>query len=136
MIVQGKITNLFYEVLEITVREVKLKRSDGLVIGVSLFFYLRNFRGGKMMDSAICRVCGKKFFYERKQGHRRTMCSKECVKEADRAASRDWYHRNFEVFGKRASGKKYKNPPEKLQAIKEKYKNGVTLEILEEWLGG
>lgn len=90
----------------------------------------------KIMDSAICRVCGKKFFYERKQGHRRTMCSKECVKEADRAASRDWYHRNFEVFGKRASGKKYKNPPEKLQAIKEKYKNGVTLEILEEWLGG
>lgn len=44
MTVQGKITNLFYEVLETTVRQVKLKRSDGLVIGVSLFSYLQNFK--------------------------------------------------------------------------------------------
>lgn len=35
---------------------------------------------------------------------------------------------------KRNSGKKYKNSLEKLQGIKEKYKNGVTPEILAEFL--
>lgn len=34
----------------------------------------------------------------------------------------------------RASGNVYENPPEKLESIKEKYKNGITKEILEEWL--
>ena len=33
------------------------------------------------------------------------------------------------------SGKHYVNSPEKLNAIKQKYKNGVTQEIIEEWLG-
>ena len=33
----------------------------------------------------------------------------------------------------RFSGLKYENPPEKLEAIKEKYKNGVTMDILEEF---
>ena len=36
----------------------------------------------------------------------------------------------------RYSGKHYVNSVEKLNAIKEKYKNGVTKEILTEWLGG
>ena len=35
---------------------------------------------------------------------------------------------------KRASGRKYQNTPEKLQRIKDKYKSGVTPEILKEWL--
>lgn len=35
---------------------------------------------------------------------------------------------------KRYSGKTYENRPEKLQAIKEKYKNGVTKEILDEFI--
>ena len=35
----------------------------------------------------------------------------------------------------RQSGKDYVNSKEKLNAIKEKYKNGVTQEIMEEWLG-
>lgn len=33
---------------------------------------------------------------------------------------------------KRFSGKKYVNSKERLKAIKEKYKNGVTMDILEE----
>lgn len=33
---------------------------------------------------------------------------------------------------KRYSGKKYENTPEKLQSLKEKYKNGVTKEMIEE----
>lgn len=34
----------------------------------------------------------------------------------------------------RASGKKYINPPEKIQAIKEKYKNGVSIEHIKSML--
>lgn len=35
---------------------------------------------------------------------------------------------------KRFSGRKYENSPEKLAAIKEKYKNGVSKSIIEEML--
>lgn len=35
----------------------------------------------------------------------------------------------------RYSGKKYENSPEKLQAIKEKYKNGVTIGHINQMLG-
>lgn len=35
----------------------------------------------------------------------------------------------------RQSGEDYVNSKEKIKAIKEKYKNGVTQEIMEEWLG-
>lgn len=35
---------------------------------------------------------------------------------------------------KRYSGKRYENSPEKLKAIKEKYKNGVTEEHIKEML--
>ena len=35
----------------------------------------------------------------------------------------------------RHSGTHYVNSAEKLDAIKQKYKNGVTQEIMEEWLG-
>lgn len=34
----------------------------------------------------------------------------------------------------RYSGDRYENSPEKLQAIKEKYKNGVTKELLDEFI--
>ena len=35
----------------------------------------------------------------------------------------------------RCSGRTYENSPERLAEIKEKYKNGVTADILAEWLG-
>ena len=38
-------------------------------------------------------------------------------------------------YNLRASRKKYENSEERLKEIKEKYKNGVTKEILSEWLG-
>ena len=48
----------------------------------------------------------------------------------------------LETFGKlprtsrlgRASGRKYENPPEKIEELKEKYKNGITSEIWEEFV--
>jgi hypothetical protein len=36
----------------------------------------------------------------------------------------------------RYSGLVYENSAEKIETMKEKYKNGVTKEILAEWLGG
>lgn len=36
----------------------------------------------------------------------------------------------------RHSGLVYENSAEKIEALKQKYKNGVTKEILAEWLGG
>ena len=38
-------------------------------------------------------------------------------------------------YNLRASRKHYENSEERLKEIKEKYKNGVTQEIIEEWLG-
>lgn len=37
-------------------------------------------------------------------------------------------------YNLRASGKHYENSKEKLEQIKEKYKNGVTMDILEEFV--
>ena len=37
-------------------------------------------------------------------------------------------------YNKRFSGKHYNNSPEKLAAIKEKYKNGISKSIIEEML--
>lgn len=42
--------------------------------------------------------------------------------------------RNRMKYDIRASGKKYVNPPEKIQAIKEKYKNGITVETIKSML--
>jgi hypothetical protein len=36
---------------------------------------------------------------------------------------------------RRYSGERYINPPEKIQQIKEKYKNGVTMDVINEMLG-
>ena len=38
-------------------------------------------------------------------------------------------------YNLRASRKNYENNEERLKEIKEKYKNGVTKEILSEWIG-
>ena len=37
-------------------------------------------------------------------------------------------------YNLRASGKHYENSEEKLEQIKEKYKNGVTMDILQEFI--
>ncbi len=47
------------------------------------------------------------------------------------------YNRSHRIckYNLRASGKHYENSEERLNEIKEKYKKGVTQEIMEEWLG-
>ena len=45
------------------------------------------------------------------------------------------YQRTMQAKKKRFSGKKYENSPEKLKQLKEKYKNGISLKIINEMLG-
>ena len=42
---------------------------------------------------------------------------------------------NSKNYTRRYSGEKYINPPEKIQQIKEKYKNGVSIDVINEMLG-
>lgn len=58
--------------------------------------------------------------------------SSECQKNYHQVYS---WTRNRMKNDIRASGKKYINPPEKIQAIKEKYKNGVSIEHINKMLG-
>lgn len=51
------------------------------------------------------------------------------------------YKKEYEYFYSQASSKKsrfskkdYENSPEKLKQIKEKYKNGISKEIINEWI--
>ena len=41
---------------------------------------------------------------------------------------------NSKNYTRRYSGEKYINPPEKIQQIKEKYKNGVSIDVINEML--
>lgn len=75
-----------------------------------------------------CVVCDKKFTSNYKGS---SACSTECKKI---------YHKmygftlNRVKWNTRNSGKKYTNSKEKLLAIKEKYKNGISKEMIENWL--
>ncbi|WP_443738459.1 hypothetical protein [Treponema sp.] len=75
-----------------------------------------------------CVVCGKQFITNRKI---QFVCSPECNKI---------YHKEYVLtfqklnYNTRYSKQKYTNSKEKLLAIKEKYKNGVSKEMIEKWL--
>lgn len=75
-----------------------------------------------------CVVCSKKFFTNYKNS---VVCSEKCRKKYY-----DMYRftLNKVKYNTRNSKKKYTNSKEKLLAIKEKYKNGVSKEIIENWL--
>lgn len=75
-----------------------------------------------------CVVCGKKFIANNKKF---ITCSTECKKIYHKMYSFTMDRTRRDV---RNSGKKYTNSKEKLLAIKEKYKNGVTKEMIENWL--
>lgn len=45
-----------------------------------------------------------------------------------------WMRCNYTKSHKRASGKVYENDEKKMAEIKAKYKNGVTKEIINEWI--
>lgn len=75
-----------------------------------------------------CVVCGKKFSTDYKNC---VACSAECKKNYSRMYVFTISRTKHDV---RNSGKKYANSKEKLLAIKEKYKNGISKEMIENWL--
>lgn len=80
-----------------------------------------------MRERALkCEICGKSFYQKQGRGRIAKYCA-VCGFEI---------HSSFYVSPLRYSGRKYKNAPEKLEAIKKKYSGGVTENILSEWIGG
>ena len=60
---------------------------------------------------------------------------KECARLVKEQEAQ-WIKEMAKLHGRsRCSGRTYENSPERLAEIKEKYKNGVTADILAEWLG-
>lgn len=78
-----------------------------------------------MRERALkCEICGKLFYQKQGRGRNAIYCV-ACGFEI---------HSSFHASPLRYSGRKYKNPPEKLEAIKKKYSGGVTENILSEWI--
>lgn len=75
-----------------------------------------------------CKICGAIFF---PKNYRQIICSNECKKTYHQVYSWTQQRAKNNI---RASGGKYINPPEKIQAIKEKYKNGVSVEIIKQMM--
>lgn len=67
-------------------------------------------------------------------GKHKNKC-KECARLVKEQEAQ-WIKEMGKLHGRRrCSGRTYENSPERLAEIKEKYKNGVTADILAEWLG-
>lgn len=67
-------------------------------------------------------------------GKHKNKC-KECARLVKEQEAQ-WIKEMGKLRGRsRCSGRTYENSPERLAEIKEKYKNGVTADILAEWLG-
>ena len=77
-----------------------------------------------MTDTSSCGYCGADFLPVSKI---QKFCCKEC-----------WYQSTLSRKRKggrgRHSGRVYQNAPERLSEIREKYRNGVTEDILREWM--
>lgn len=74
----------------------------------------------------------KKIEDEELREYQRQIGSKEYKKNQTNYCSKSARIRDYNL---RASKKHYENSEQRLKEIKEKYKNGVTKEILSEWLG-
>lgn len=84
-----------------------------------------------------CQLCGR--LIELK-GNRQKYCT-ECAVKARRKRDRERYaietkgtvhRRSRPITYGRFSGLEYENPPEKIDEIREKYRNGVTLQMIED----
>ena len=74
----------------------------------------------------------KKIEDEELREYQRQISSKEYKKVQTNYCNKSARLRDYNF---RASRKNYENSEERLKEIKEKYKNGVTKEILSEWIG-
>lgn len=78
----------------------------------------------------VCKICGKEFNAITNKKY----CSKKCVSQVELKRALERYYKNHPKRYERFSGKWYKNCPNKLQAIKEKYRNGVSKTQIENWI--
>lgn len=82
-----------------------------------------------------CDVCGIEF---NPVNNSQIYC-KKCSMLLKRRRYNEWYNKNKRSekirYKGRFSGKEYENSPEKLQAIKRKYRNGVTIGHINQMLG-
>lgn len=69
-----------------------------------------------------CELCGKEFL---RNSPTQRFCCRECYEEFEL--------RQRPPYKFRFSGRRYKNSEQRLDEIREKYKNGVTAEIMQEF---
>lgn len=98
------------------------------------------------MADKTCKLCGKTFLLTTKTGGNSRIYCFDCLPKGQpwkaygikystyilRLETGTPFTQRRRQCGQRASGKKYDNPPEKLEAIKKKYANGVTREMIAE----
>ena len=81
------------------------------------------------MNFRVCAMCGRQFLHNRKN---RKCCSETCDEEWKVLYQKcRCESERIRKSGRRFSGEVYENPPEKISALKEKYKNGVPQEEVE-----
>lgn len=82
-------------------------------------------RKGERKMNKFCLYCGKTFA---SNSNKQIFCTRNCY-------LKNYYSKNkkYPVRTHRFSGKSYNNSPERILELKEKYKNGVTSEIMEEF---
>lgn len=87
---------------------------------------------------AECRICGRVFV--KKAPVARLCGSARCDRKNRSRLQRIYKKRKDPAYGtrrqKRFSGSEYENPPEKIEAIKRKYADGVPLSVIEDWING
>lgn len=80
----------------------------------------------KNLTMTECELCGKSFM---RKSPSQKFCSKDCSEEVKRRKLQDQCGRR----NRRFSGRIYRNDEKRMNEIKEKYKNGITADILREF---
>lgn len=117
------------------------KYTAGTIIGTyRILERIRKVEENRFAYLAECVKCGFKrelsssAVSDIATGKHKNKC-KECARLVKEQEAQ-WIKEMTKLHGRsRCSGRTYENSPERLAEIKEKYKNGVTADILAEWLG-
>lgn len=80
----------------------------------------------KKLTMTECELCGKSFM---RKSPSQKFCSKDCSEEVKQRKLQNQCGRRKHRF----SGRSYRNSEQRLNELREKYKNGVTADILREF---
>lgn len=98
--------------------------------GLTRNAYYSRLRKGIPLDKALRKGRGRKISDKELRAYQLEIGQKEYKRIQSYVCQRSARIRDNDL---RASGKHYENTPEKLEAIKEKYRNGVTDDIMKEF---